>query len=189
MITRPFTKDQVNILRELFVDDERNLLLLELGICLAFRSNDLLNLKISDVLTPEKTAKEYIQIIQKKTGIKTISIPISNSAKNAIERFLPSYKMERYIFIGQKSHYMKKPISTRQHQRIIKKWAEMLEVDDVSKYSTMSLRKTLVNEMYLKTKNINVCKEFLGHEAVNSTAHYIDIESVDIYDVLQHIEI
>ena len=56
-----------------------------------------------------------------------------------------------FIFTGQMSHFTRKPISTQQYAKIVKKWMRSLGVEDVSQYSTHSIRKSKPTLIYNKT--------------------------------------
>ena len=69
-------------------------------------------------------------------------------------------------------------ITTRQHQRIVKIWCEMLKLDGAL-YSTHSIRRTKAAYVYAKTKNLAAVKELLGHANVAATGVYLGVTSDD----------
>ena len=56
-------------------------------------------------------------------------------------------------------------------------------MEDTSKYSTHSMRKTRPTVIYAKTKNIEVCRRLLSHANVTATSAYIGIEDADAVDM------
>ena len=62
-------------------------------------------------------------------------------------------------------------------------WISMLGVEDISKYSTHSMRKTRPTIIYYKTKNIEVCRRLLAHANVTATSSYIGVEDTDALDM------
>ena len=84
----------------------------------------------------------------------TIEIPLSDNSKRAIQEHLLGKDYDKFIFTGQKSHYTRKPISTNQYQRIIKSWMRMIGTEDVSGFSSHSIRKSKASLLYSKTNNV-----------------------------------
>jgi site-specific recombinase XerD len=66
--------------------------------------------------------------------------------------------------------------TTRQHQRIVKQWCELLKLDGAL-YSTHSIRRTKSAHLYAKTKNLATVKELLGHANVAATGVYLGVTS------------
>ena len=82
-------------------------------------------------------------------------------------------------FGGQKSHYTGKAITTQQYQRIIKGWMKELGIEDVSGYSSHSMRKTKASVLYKKTSNVEAVRRLLGHQSVTATSSYLGVEDED----------
>ena len=143
------------------------------------RASDLLKLKVSDVMFENGKVRETVKVKQKKTRNYTIDIPLSDHSKKSISKFLCDKNADDFIFAGQKSHYTRKAISTVQYQRIIKGWMRMLGVDDVSSYSTHSMRKTLARHIYSKTNNVEAVRRLLGHQSVTATSSYLNVSNDD----------
>lgn len=189
-MAKAFSKRQIATLRKLTQDDARENLLLELGVCSVLRGGDLLKLKVADVMTLEGKAKETLRVWQQKTGRYTMELPISETARQAIEKFLVGRGQDEYIFTGQKSHYRTgAPISMRQYQRIVKSWVEALGVDDPKQYSTHSLRKVFPTELYKQHKNIVFCQKILGHANIANTVLYLQIDEQEVQDVIKEMKI
>ena len=78
------------------------------------------------------------------------------------------------------SHKTKKPITTQQYARIIKGWMRKLEVEDVSRYSTHSMRKTRGYAMWDAGVPLEVIARVLNHSSPAVTMRYIGLEQADI---------
>ena len=180
---KPLSENHVKSLRKLVADNPLHSLLLNLSVDLILRSSDLLSLKVSDLLHESGKVKSDVKVKTKKTGKTTLSLPLSKNSIDAIKRHLDVSDMDKYVFRGNKSHYTNKPITSNHYARIVKKWMTMLGVEDTSKYSTHSMRKTRPTIIYYKTKNIEVCRRLLAHANVTATSSYIGIEDKDALDM------
>ena len=139
---RPLSKEQIQQLRRIVKGNPLHELLLNLGIDLMLRSSDLRSLKVSDVLNPSGTVKESVSVKQIKTGKRTLAMPIMDNSRTAIAEHLSSRSHDDFVFSGNKSNYTKQPISTQQYARIVKGWMVQLGLEDVSEFSTHSMRKS-----------------------------------------------
>ena len=139
---KPLSREQIQQLRKLVKGNSLHELLLNLGIDLMLRSSDLRNLKVSDVLNPSGTVKDSVSVRQIKTGKRTLAMPLMETSVSAIENHLKDRNHDDFIFSGNKSHYTRKPITTQQYGRIVKGWMVSLGLEDVSGFSTHSMRKS-----------------------------------------------
>lgn len=170
---KPLNESQVKTLRKLTSPKPLHSLLLNLSVDLMLRASDLLRLRVSDVRLDSGQAKESVQVRQKKTGRNTMEIPLSGFSRKAIEEHLQHHHPDDFIFMGQKSHYTQQPISTQQYQRIIKGWMRELGLEDVSGFSSHSMRKTKAAVLYKKTANVEAVRRRLGHQSVTATSSYL----------------
>ena len=164
-------------------------LLLNLGVDLMLHSSDLLNLKVSDVVSESGKVKTEVKLKQKKTGKTTLNIPLSKNSQDVIKKYLVDREQDDYIFKGNKSHYTLSPITQKQYSRIVKGWLSSLGVEDVSDYSTHSLRKTKPSVIYQKTQSPEICRRLLGHANITATSAYLGIEDSDALEVARNINI
>ena len=186
---KPLLKKQVKTLRNNVRGKPLQELLLNLGVDLMLRSSDLLNLRVPDVISKSGTIKTEVKVKQKKTGKTTLSIPLSKNSIDSIKRHLVDREQDDYIFKGNKSHYTLSTITHRQYSRIVKGWMSSLVVEDVSEYSTHSLRKTKPSVIYQETQNVEVCRRLLSHVNCTSTSNYLGIEDSDALEVARNINI
>ena len=186
---RPLKSEQVRTLRNNVKDKPLHELLLNLGVDLMSRSSDLLNLKIGDVVTESGKVKTEVRLKMKKTGKFTLNIPLSKHSIKTIKKYLVGKDLDSYIFVGNKSHYTKSPITHKQYSRIVKGWMSSLGVEDLENYSTHSLRKTKPTEIFRQTQNVEVCKRLLGHQDISATSCYLGLEDSDALEVARNINI
>ena len=189
MSKRPITSAQVKTLRNNVKNKPLQELLLNLGVDLMMRSSDLLSLRVSDVVSDSGKVKTEVRIKQKKTGKFTLNIPLSKNSINSIKKHLVGRDLDSYIFVGNKSHYTKSPITQKQYSRIVKNWMSSLGVEDVNNYSTHSIRKTKSSEIFKQTQNVEVCRRLLGHANITATSQYLGLEDSDALEVARNIKI
>jgi integrase len=183
MATIPLNENSVKTIRRMVQHKPLHSLLLNLGIDLMLRASDLLRLKVKDVITETGVVKESVRTKMKKTGKTTIDIPLSDNSKRVIQEHLLGKQPDDYIFVGNKSHYTKKPISTQQYQRIIKGWCRSIGMEDVSDISSHSMRKSKAVHLYNETKNVEAVRILLGQKSVISTQHYLGVSESDASDL------
>ena len=186
---KPITSAQVKTLRNNVKNKPLQELLLNLGVDLMLRSSDLLNLKVSDVVSDSGKVKSEVKVRQKKTGKTTLNIPLSKNSINSIKKHLVGRDLDSYIFVGNKSHYTKSPITQKQYSRIVKNWMSSLGVEDVNNYSTHSIRKTKSSEIFKQTQNVEVCRRLLGHANITATSQYLGLEDSDALEVARNINL
>ena len=187
---RPLSERQVKSLRKLVEGNELHELLLNLSVDLMLRGGDLLRLRVSDVLTESGTVKSEVKIKQQKTKKTTLSIPLSKNSINVIKKYIVGRDMDDFVFRSQFSHFTNKPLSIFQYSRIVKKWmGEHLGLDDVSSFSTHSLRKTKSSVIYQKTQSVEIVRRLLGQSSVTATSAYLGIEDSDALEVARTINV
>ena len=106
-----------------------------------------------------------------------------------IKTFLIDRQLDDYIFTGQMSHFTRKPISTQQYAKIVKKWMLSIGVEDVSQYSTHSLRKSKPTVIYNRTKNVDAVRRLLGQSSVTATSAYLGVTDNSALELARNINI
>ena len=61
--------------------------------------------------------------------------------------------------------------------------------DDVSGFSSHSLRKTKASALYSKTNNVEVVRTLLGHKSVAATSSYLVVSDADATELARSINI
>ena len=186
---KPLNEKQVKTLRKLVADKPLHSLLLNLGCDLMLRSSDLLKLKVSDVMNESGTPKTEVKVKQKKTGKTTLSIPLSPNSVKVIKEHLSERQITDFIFTGQMSHFTRKPITSQQYAKIVKNWMRSLCIEDVSQYSTHSIRKSKPTLIYNQTKNVDAVRRLLGQSSVTATSAYLGTSDESSLDLARTINI
>ena len=189
MATKPLNEHAVKTIRRMVQHNPLHSLLLNLSVDLMLRASDLLKLKVGNVISETGVVKDVVKVKQQKTGKSTIDIPLSDNSKRVIQEHLLGKNDDDFIFVGNKSHYTKKPITTQQYQRIIKGWCRSIGMDDVSNISSHSMRKTKASHLYNVTKNVEAVRRLLGQSSVTATSSYLGVKDSDATDLARSINL
>ena len=143
----------------------RNWMLILLGFNTAFRAEDLLQLKVSDV------SKGFFSIRENKTG-KVQNYRINNYLLEDINNYIRDNELleSDYMFYTQKKSNLT-PMTRQQADRILKSAAEEIKLRQ--KFSMHSLRKTWAYQKYKDGTPLISISKMLNHHDVEETLLYI----------------
>lgn len=163
----------------------RNELLFILGINVGLRISDILKLKISDLVKPnKKTVKEYVIITEEKTG-KTKKFYLGDIVVKVIENYLKEYPgldLDSYVFKSRKGDNL--PITRQQVYRILNNAAEIvgiIERDNKTgviisgEIGTHTCRKTFGYHAYQNGTSLELLMDIFNHSSKSQTLRYIGI--------------
>lgn len=160
---------KVALLETGFRDYLLSCLILETG----YRGNDILDLKVKDVVD-----KKEIEIIEKSTGKKK-KIEISEQLQEDIKKYISNKNPEEYLFASQLGG---EPITPTQAYRIISQAGKKAGLEGVSLHS---LRKTFGYWHFVENKDINFLQKHFNHSAPIVTYRYIDINREERKKILK----
>lgn len=145
--------------------NKRNYLLFVIGINTAMKSNQILNLKLKDIVDKDYKVKDYINLDK--------SYLINESIKIAIKDFLQENKLElnSYLFESQKTHL---PINRSHLYRILNNAVSSCNID--IHIGNETLRKTFGYHYYHKTRNVKYLKNIFNKASQKALFDYLDIE-------------
>jgi integrase len=186
---KPLSENEVKSLRKLLEENPLHSLLLNIGVDTMLRGSDLLNLKVSDLVTESGKVKPEIRVRMMKTKKNTLLIPLSPNSIKVIKKHIVGNNPDDFVFRSSFSPFTKKPLSIFQYSRIVKKWMTMLGKENVSEYSTHSIRKTKSSVIYQKTQNVEIVRRLLCHSNSSATVNYLGIEDSDALDVARTINV
>lgn len=143
---------------------DRNYMILHLGRNLAFRIEDLLQLKVGNFKNGSIYTREF------KTN-KEQYFELHPSLAKDIESYINRNKLveEEYLFKSRKG--LNKPITRQRAWQIIKDLSEQVNVNYI--VGTHSLRKYFARKYYETTGDIIGLKEMLNHSSEAVTLLYI----------------
>ena len=147
--------------------NKRNYLLFVMGINTGIKSNQILNLKLRDVVDDKYKIKEYIYIDNKEYFINE---PIAQ----AIIVFLEENNLDlnSYLFESQKSDL---PINRSQLYRILNNAVNKCRID--IHIGNETLRKTFGYHYYYKTGNVKYLKEVFNQASKKTLFEYLGIDN------------
>lgn len=152
----------------------RDLLLFILGINTNLRISDLLR------LTREDIVDNTIVLVESKTG-KTKRIHLGD---NTIKQITPLLPDTGTLFPSRKGG---KPISRQQAWRTLNAAAERAGL--IIEFGTHSLRKTFAYHAYKQGVDLALLMRILNHSSQRETLRYIGIETEDITNVYDSVQL
>mgnify|MGYP005759982781 CR=1 FL=1 len=158
----------------------RDRLLFVLGINVALRISDLIQLKIGDL-----KGKNHIIVRERKTG-KGRRIKLNKSVLNEMNKITGDN--EEYLFPSRKrdKEGNVKPISRQQAYNIINGAVKKLGLlDEIGLVGTHTLRKTLGYHAYKNGIDLSQLQAMFGHSSQAVTLRYIGSTDDDIDNIYE----
>ncbi|WP_105255373.1 tyrosine-type recombinase/integrase [Pseudoalteromonas sp. T1lg75] len=145
----------------------------KLGINLALRVSDLLNLRFDDI------QNDRIHVIEKKTG-KLASIKLNDKALTIINEIKTSHPTHDYLFQSYRCNQTKfgipKPLSRRAVTHAFQEVGHELKLA----LGTHSMRKTRGYHLYKQSKDLGRVMKMLRHSSEGVTLRYIGITQEEV---------
>lgn len=143
---------------------DRNWFMVLLGLNTAFRCEDLLQLRVIDLV------KGYVSIKENKTG-KMQNFRMNKELHNDVLAYIERNDLTKYdyLFFGQKNRNF--PITRIQANRILKKAG--IEIKLKQEISMHSLRKTFGYQYIKNGGNILTLMKMYNHDETSTTEIYI----------------
>lgn len=178
------TKQEIELVRELIKaktkDPKRNLTIFNIGINNGIRTNDILNLKVADVL-----GKDATTIIESKTGKqRKLRLNVAN-IKDDLKDLCKNKNADDYVFTSYKDP--KKPIQTITVYRLFKRLAS--EHPTLHGLTAHSMRRTFGYQYYQRTKDVVTLMKLFNHSSQAVTLRYIGIEQEQMDESLKGFEL
>jgi integrase len=173
-----FTPAQVKRIRQVLthrgVPGLRDLALFSVAIDTMLRGQDLLDLTVKDVQLPNGTIRLVIKVARTRRK-PPVRCALSEATAKTLEKWITSSGKKRtdYLFPGG-APSGSRPMSGRQLSRLLKFWVTEAGLDP-KKYGNESLRRTKALHILNSTGDLEAVRVLLGHEKIESTAHYLSI--------------
>ena len=172
-------------------DNPRDYMLFTVGINVGLRAGDLLNLKISDVISEDGFVKDSVTVYEEKTNKKR-SFTLNNSSRDAIElylKFIRKYSGEDWLFKSRKGT---DHLSVESAHKIIKTLTRERNIR--GNYGTHTLRKTFAYHTYINNVKHNpsilqTLQKVLNHSTPSVTLRYIGITKEVITDLYNNLNL
>ena len=156
--------------------DQRDLLLIDLGLYCGARVNEIANIKVSDIVKDGDNYRLYL--LRKNHTAKVNSVFIDPGLVSRIRGYTFEYGIKNYVFTdlshvqrGKKGHLCSTTIST-----IITKLLKRAEVKK-STITAHSLRHRAITDYYRLTHDIYSCQQFAGHSDTQTTQIYMHVSN------------
>lgn len=158
----------------------RNLMYFGVGVFSGFRVSDLLSLTWQDVFEADgRTYREYVGIIEKKTG-KVKQLFITDASKKYINQYVelihPDTTKRTPLFINRQGKQMNRQTA----DDFIKDATTACGLR--GNYSTHSIRKTYAYQLYMNLTNsgnafaLPIIQKFLNHRNTDTTLRYLGVD-------------
>ena len=173
-----FTPAQVKRIRQVLADRGvrglRDLALFSVAIDTMLQGPELLNLTVKDVALGKGTIRPIIEVARTRRK-PPVRCALSKATAQALGKWIAVSDKKRtdYIFPGRGAG-RPRPMTVRQMNRLLKFWVAEAGLDP-KKYGKESLRRTKALHILLGTGDLETVRVLLGHEKIESTAHYLRI--------------
>lgn len=167
-------------IKKLLHDNPRDRLLFILGINTGLRVQDLLALKVSDVLDCKIGSR--IQIKEKKTGKDNVII-INSEIFNALEEYLNDDNKipDHFLFKSRKGK--NSPLTTYAVMNYIKNWCRTLNIK--THVGAHTLRKTFCyQQRKIHGATWEVLSKRLNHSSPAITRRYLGVKEEEVEEIL-----
>lgn len=161
--------EQIDALKRLLKEkNERDYIMLMLGLYTALRISDILRLRVEDI------KKDYLTIREKKTS-KLRRIYLHRDLKRALNYFIKDKQPHEYLIKSREG--LNRPITRARAYAILKEAAQEVGIDSIG---THSLRKTFGYWAYKDTKDVAALQKLFNHSSPEETLRYIGIEQDNV---------
>ena len=188
---RPLSPDQVRLVRATLEAGEewRDLALFSMAIDTMLRAVDLLRLRVDDVVDDHGRVVDELPVRQQKTATAHL-VALTERTRAAVEKWLTEARKQPgdFVFTGF-GRVANRPLTRRHYSELVKRWAKIARVKDVSRFATHSLRRTKAAYIYEMTRNPEVVRQLLGHKSLSATSAYLDIDKAKAIAVARKFEI
>ena len=156
---------------------ERNRAMILLTHLCGMRIGEVVNLKVSDVIDYNNKVKTEILLTKKQTkGKQARTVFVSKRMRKELDRYIKHAVMRfsgGFLFKTQKSQRFSSNTATQLLQRIY-------ERSGLSGATSHSGRRSFITELATKGISVRVLAELAGHQSIERTQLYIDIND-DMY--------
>jgi len=162
------------------------LALFDLALDSKLRGCDLLQLRVSDLVSASGV-KRRVMILQQKTG-RPVQFEVTEQARRSLAAWIEAKQLRSDDWLFPSRVKRGCHLTTRQYARLVDKWVALVGLDPAA-YGTHSLRRTKVALLYKKTGNLRACQLLLGHTKLESTVRYLGVEVDDALELSEALEL
>lgn len=176
VVVKPiFTDEELELMREDFANNTRNLAIINLLISSGIRIGELVNLNINDINLTERTG-----IVHGK-GNKERLIYFDVKTKLSIENYLETRTDNNpALFVSTRKYkkfHGKKRVSINNTETIIRNSGKSL---NIAKAHPHKFRRTIATKAIDKGMPIEQVQMLLGHSKIDTTLHYAQVQQRNV---------
>ena len=166
-------KKDIEMIKRNLAGSARDLCLFTLGINTAYRANELLSIRVDQVM--DLDVGDVIELKQSKTD-RYRQVMLNRKAVEAIQGLLRShfYRKKDYLFFSLRGDRLSVPSVSR----LVKGWCEQIRLP--GNYGSHTLRKTWGYWQYQRGTQIPLLMEAFGHQTQQQTLAYLGIQDEDV---------
>lgn len=172
----------IKSIKKILSDNHRDKLLFVMGINSGLRVQDLLALKVADVL--DVKIGDRVVLREKKTGKENVFI-LNKEIKIALDEYLNNTEVREEHFLFKSRKGRNYPLTTYAVTKYVKRWTEAINLK--GNYGAHTLRKTWT---YHQRKTFGVSWEVLAkrlnHSNPSITRRYLGIQEEEVEKILLH---
>lgn len=185
--TRPLSTEEIKLVLD-NLNSVRDKTMFILGIKTGFRIQELLSIKVADVLKHGNIV-DVVRVRRMHTKGKTISrdVALSQSAKDVIKKLIDDEKLEPHHYLFKSRKGDNKPIERGQAWTILDNAYRKAKLQ--GSLGCHSMRKTFAKNIH-KALSFDLVKTkmALGHRSITSTIAYLPITEEEIHQVVKSID-
>ena len=175
------TKDIKN-LKRLLSDSPRDLLLFILGINTGLRVQDLLKLKVADLM--DKAVGDSLVVREQKTG-KSNVIVINKEIKARFDEYVNALVPEADFYLFKSRKGVNYSLTTHAVTKLVKKWCA--EINLQGNFGAHTLRKTwCFQQRKAFGTSWELIAQRLNHSNPSVTRRYLGVQTEEVEQVLMH---
>lgn len=171
-------KRDIETIKNNLAENPRDFCLFTLGINTAFRANELLSLRVSQVR--ELAIGDVLDLRQSKTNSYR-QVTLNRKAVDAIQRLLRSrqYAADDFLFYSRWSDRLGVPEVSRK----VKGWCGDIHLD--GNYGSHTLRKTWGFWQYQRGTPLPLLMEAFGHQTQQQTLAYLCVQAKEVAQIFE----
>lgn len=177
-----FDRSQVELIQATLGQQPRNRAMFLVSLVTCLRSSDLLSLRVRDVLASDGTVRPTFPVIVQKLSAKfhndqrrtvTVQVSLDPRAREAVAAWMAHARLAADAKLFD--------LTPSQYRRLVKTWAKACGLD-AQAYSGHSTRRTVPSMVYHQSKDIEACRQLLGHTSLLHTSAYLSVTKADAFN-------
>ena len=190
---RPLCHDEKKRLSQVIHGQNRDNLLVSLGLATGFRISELLSLQIKDLIAPNGKVMSFISLQARNTKNKQgRSQILNNQVKGDIKTWCRSLLKrgatpDSFVFVGRESRRFSKPVTRQRGWQIVK--GLFAKAGIFGQTGCHTLRKTFAKKLKDSGLPLEEIKDALGHVSITSTICYLSFDRDNMHNMILNMDL